>query len=247
MSLAGRAALITGVSRRDDIGFAIARRLGALGADLLLHAHEPEPGAHEGIEAPRLEAVEADFTDADAPQRVVGAAVAAYGHLDVLVVNHAADAPQALGEMTAEMIDRSLAVNVRAPLLLVQAFAAQHDGRPGGRVILLTSGQYHDVMPRELPYVAGKGALHQLTLTLAGVLAPAGITVNAVDPGPTDTGWPTPGIRAAVLERMPFGRWGEPDDAARLIAFLASDDGRWVTGQVVGSTGGEGLARPPSP
>jgi 3-oxoacyl-[acyl-carrier protein] reductase len=238
--LAGRTALVTGVSRRAGIGFAIARRLAQAGADVVLHAHGPEPGIAADV-APGARLIVADFTDPRAPDAVMAEAAP----VDVLVVNHALDAPQALGEMTAEVIDRSLAVNVRAPLLLVQAFAAQHDGRPGGRVILMTSGQYHDVQPRELPYVAGKGALHQLTLTLAGVLAPRAITVNTVDPGPTDTGWATPEIHAAVKARMPFGRWGEPDDAARLIAFLASDDGRWITGQVIGSTGGDKLL--PSP
>lgn len=237
MSLRGRVALVTGVSRRAGIGYAIAQRLSEAGAELIIHAHEPEAGIAADID-PAARLVEADFTDPEAPAALLAAA----GRVDVLVINHAMDAPQALGEMTAGVIDRSLAVNVRAPLLLVQAFAEQHDGREGGRVILLTSGQYHDVMPRELPYVAGKGALHQLTRTLAGVLAPRRITVNAVDPGPTDTGWATPEIHADVLRTMPMGRWGEPDDAARLIAFLASDDGRWITGQVIGSTGGEGLA-----
>ena len=132
----------------------------------------------------------------------------------------------------------ALAVNVRASLLLVQAFHARHDGRPGGRVILMTSGQHRGAMPGELPYIAGKGALHQLTASLAAALAPKRITVNCVDPGATDTGWPTPEIRRQVLAEEPFGRWGEPDDAARLIAFLCSGDGRWVTGQVITSSGG---------
>ena len=96
-------------------------------------------------------------------------------------------------------------------------------------------------MPGELAYVAGKGAIHQLTLSLAAELAPRRITVNTVDPGPTDTGYATPDIHAAALATLPMGRWGEPDDAARLIAFLASDDAGWITGQVITSAGGEGL------
>jgi 3-oxoacyl-[acyl-carrier protein] reductase len=127
---------------------------------------------------------------------------------------------------------------VRASLLLVQAFHARHDGRPGGRIVLLTSGQHRGPMPGELPYIAGKGALHQLTLSLAAAVAPKRITVNTVDPGATDTGWPSPAIHAEVLAQEPFDRWGEPDDAARLIAFLCSEDARWVTGQVITSSGG---------
>lgn len=144
--------------------------------------------------------------------------------------------------MTAEEIDVSLAVNVRASLLLVREFAARHDdARPGGRVILLTSGQHRGPMPEELPYIAGKGALHQLTASLAAHLAPRGILVNTVNPGPTDTGWATPEQHAEALERMPLRRWGEPADAARLIAWLATDDAAWIVGQVIDSDGGFSL------
>ena len=120
----------------------------------------------------------------------------------------------------------------------MQAFHAAHDGRDGGRVVLLTSGQHRGPMPGELPYVAGKGALHQLTPSLSAAVAGKRITVNAVDPGATDTGYATAESHAAVVAREPWGRWGEPDDAARLIAFLCSDDARWITGQVITSSGG---------
>jgi 3-oxoacyl-[acyl-carrier protein] reductase len=198
-----------------------------------VHASEPD-----APEVPGAVRVHADFADPEAPERVVEAAVAAHGHLDVLVVNHAHSSDFALGELTAAEIDRALIVNVRAPLLLVQAFHARHDGREGGRVVLMTSGQHRGPMTREPAYVAGKGALHQLTATLAAAVADKGITLNAVDPGATDTGWASPEIHAEVLAQEPFGRWGQPDDAARLIAFLCSEDGRWITGQVITSSGG---------
>jgi 3-oxoacyl-[acyl-carrier protein] reductase len=178
--------------------------------------------------------VEADFADPEAPERVIDAA----GELDILVANHAHSSPVGLGELDAAEIDRALAVNVRATLLLVQAFYVRHDGREGGRVILMTSGQHRGPMPGELPYIASKGALHQVTASLAAHLAPRGITVNTVDPGATDTGYATPELRAEVLASEPQGRWGEPDDAARLIAWLCSDEARWITGQVINSTGG---------
>src|SRR5690606_40933640 len=144
-----------------------------------------------------------------------------------------------LEDLTAEQIDQHFQVNVRATLLLVQAWAARHDdSRPGGRVILMTSGQHLGPMPGELAYIASKGALHQLTQSLAAHLAPRGITVNTVNPGATDTGYADPETYAAVLAQEPMGRWGQPDDAARLIAWLATDDARWVTGQVLNSTGG---------
>jgi 3-oxoacyl-[acyl-carrier protein] reductase len=176
--------------------------------------------------------------DPEAPERCVAAAAQRFGHLDVLVVNHAHSSNRGLGELDAAELDRALIVNVRASLLLVQAFHLRHDGREGGRLILMTSGQHRGPMPGELPYIAGKGALQQLTASLAAAVAPKRISVNCVDPGATDTGWATPAVHAEVLAAEPFGRWGEPDDAARLIAFLCSDDGRWITGQVITSSGG---------
>jgi 3-oxoacyl-[acyl-carrier protein] reductase len=127
--------------------------------------------------------------------------------------------------------------NVWASLLLVQEFAAQHDdSRAGGRVVLFTSGQHLAPMSREVAYAVSKGALHQATRTLADELADRGITVNTINPGPTDTGW---GLGAQDAGRfMPFGRWGQPDDAARLVVWLCSDDARWITSQVLDSEGG---------
>jgi 3-oxoacyl-[acyl-carrier protein] reductase len=225
--------LITGAGREAGIGFALARRLAAGGYRLALHAVERDAARLDGATH-----IHADFRDPHAPEHVVREAGEALGHLDVLVVNHAHSVNAGLGELDAAQIDEALEINVRASLLLVQAFYADHDGRPGGRIVLMTSGQHRGPMPGELPYIAGKGALHQLTPSLAAAVAPKRITVNTVDPGATDTGWATPQVREWVLARAPFGRWGEPDDAARLIAFLCSPDAGWITGQVITSSGG---------
>ena len=93
-------------------------------------------------------------------------------------------------------------------------------------------------MTGEIAYAASKGALHQITASLSDLLVERGIAVNAVNPGPTDTGYADPEAHAQVLRRMPLGRWGQPDDAARLIAWLVADEGQWVTGQVINSEGG---------
>jgi 3-oxoacyl-[acyl-carrier protein] reductase len=180
---------------------------------------------------------EADFADPDAPGHVVAAATAAVGPLDILVVNHARSGHGRLAEVTATELDAFLHENVRAALLLVREFAVRHDdSRPGGRVVLMTSGQHIAPMAGEVAYAVSKGALQQATLTLADELADRGITVNTVNPGPTDTGW---GLADRDPTRaMPFGRWGRPADAARLIAWLCSDDAAWITGQTIDSEGG---------
>jgi 3-oxoacyl-[acyl-carrier protein] reductase len=247
VDVGGRNALVTGVSRRSGIGFAVARRLLESGASVFVQgwaAHDAaqpwgaEPGGTESIARELgVPFVEADFADPVAPARVVSAARDALGPIDVLIVNHARSGLGRLSELTAEELDGFLHENVRASLLLVKEFAAQHDdSRPGGRVILFTSGQHLGPMTREIAYAVSKGALHQVTRTLAEELADRGITVNTVNPGPTDTGW---GLGEHDPGRaMPFGRWGEPDDVARLVAWLCSDDGRWITGQVIDSEGG---------
>jgi 3-oxoacyl-[acyl-carrier protein] reductase len=254
MSLRGRVVLVTGASRRLAIGAGVARRLVADGAAVLLHSWSPhdaeqpwgaDPGGVETLVAElrhqggRIEHVCADLADPDdAPARLVGAARRTFGRLDGVVANHARSSAQALEELTAAEIDLSYAVNTRATMLLVQAFAAQHDDRPGGRVVLFTSGQYHSAMPGELPYIASKGALHQLTRSLAVHLMPRRITVNCVDPGPNDTGYADAGTRIAVAARNPGGRWSTPADTARLVAWLISDEANWITGQVIASDGG---------
>jgi 3-oxoacyl-[acyl-carrier protein] reductase len=264
--LDGRVALVTGVSRRIGIGMAVARRLAALGADLFvtswtIHDREQpwgaDPGGMDAVlaelragaappQAPgagdpagrRVEHLEADLLDPEAPGRVVAAAVAAFGRVDILVCNHARSSEGDLARLTAAELDTTLAVNTRAVLLLVQAFAAQHDGRPGGRVVLFTSGQQLGPMPDELAYATSKGALVAITPTLADTLADQGITVNTVNPGPTDTGYADEAVRERVATRFPAGRWGTPDDVARLVAWLCTDEAAWVTGQVINSEGG---------
>ena len=246
----GRVALVTGASRRAGIGQAVVERLVADGFAVLVHGWEPhdaeqpwgeDPGSARAL-VRRLgdstALVEADLADPAAPAVLVQAAVERFGRLDVLVANHARSSEQSLEELTAEELDLSHAVNTRGSLLLCQAFSRAFTAADGGRVVLFTSGQHHGAMPGELPYIATKGALHQLTGSLAVHLMPRGITVNCIDPGPTDTGYASPEAVAAVAARHPGGRWGTPADTARLVSWLASPESAWVTGQVIGSDGG---------
>ncbi|HEX6021480.1 MAG TPA: SDR family oxidoreductase [Solirubrobacter sp.] len=252
-TLTSRAALVTGVSREGGIGAAIARRLAADGFALFLtgwsphDAEQPWGADADGAErlvdelrsaGARVEFASADFADPDAPQRVMAAARAALGPIDVVVANHARSARQSLHELTARELDLSFALNARATLLLVRAFSEQHTDGAAGRVVLFTSGQYHGAMPDELPYIASKAVVQQLTATLAVELAGRNITVNSVNPGPNDTGYATGELRRRVEEAIPAGRWGEPADAARLVAWLCSDEADWITGQTIASDGG---------
>jgi 3-oxoacyl-[acyl-carrier protein] reductase len=240
-----RNALVTGVSRRAGIGYATARRLLDDGTAVFIHGWtEHDRGQEWGDEPEGTEAVaaelgvpfvEEDFADPEAPARVVQAARDALGSLDILVANHARSGHGRLGELTAEHVDAFLHENVRASLLLAKDFTAQFEGATG-RIILMTSGQHLGPMSSEVAYAVSKGALQQATMTLAEELAPRGITVNTVNPGPTDTGWGL--ANWDHTDAMPFGRWGEPDDAARLIAWLCSEDAGWITGQTINSEGG---------
>ncbi|OZV81108.1 hypothetical protein CA850_13310 [Micromonospora echinospora] len=245
-----RVALVTGVSRGVGIGAAVARTLAAAGHRLLLTGlpryddAQPYGGDPQGVPAllsdldGRARYVTADLLDPAAPADLVAEAVRRYGRLDAVVAVHAYSTRTPLGTLAADEIDRHLLVNVRATLLLAEAFAAAFTAGEGGRLLLFSSGQRLGPMPDELAYAASKAAVENLTTQLAPLLMPRGITVNCVNPGPTDTGYAPPEVHAAVARHFPGGRWGTPDDAARLVAFLCSPEARWITGQVIDSEGG---------
>lgn len=248
--LTGRVALVTGASRRSAIGAAIVRRLAADGAAILVHSwaaadgERSDPGGTEQLVEELCAAggslihVSADLADPDTPAQLVAAARESFGRLDLLIANHARSTRQSLEDLTAAELDLTYAVNTRATLLLVQEFAAQYGPGPGGRVVVFTSGQYHGVMPAELPYIASKAALRELTPTLAAHLIARGITVNCVNPGPNNTGYADDAGWARVAERNPGGRASTPHDTSRLVGWLVSDEAEWVTGQVIASDGG---------
>ncbi|MFE0379004.1 SDR family oxidoreductase [Streptomyces inhibens] len=260
LPLLGRTALVTGASRRAGIGYAAARRLAAYGAGVYLHHHVPhdarqpwgaDPGGPEAVAAGvRALAVPgavvahgpADLARPDTPARLIDTAAETLGgRLDILVANHAlSGADGTLDAIDAAMLDAHWAIDTRSVILLVQAYARRRaEGLPGGRIVMLTSGQdLGGGMPEEVAYGLAKGALASATRTLAGALAGLGVTVNTVNPGPVDTGYAVGELRERVAGCFPGGQWGAPDDPARLIAWLATDEAAWITGQVINSEGG---------
>jgi 3-oxoacyl-[acyl-carrier protein] reductase len=266
LPLRGRTALVTGASRRGGIGFAVARRLAAYGASVYLHHHVPHDAAQpwgadpEGPEAlaaavrevrgdpdARVPHGPADLSAAGAPAALLAVAAEALGgRLDILVANHALSGSDGnLDTIDAAMLDAHWTVNTRSVILLVQAYARLRatlpERTPGGRIVMMTSGQDQaGGMPEEIAYSLGKGALASATRTLATSLAALAVTVNTVNPGPVDTGYLTGAAYDRVAAMFPAGRWGMPDDPARLIAWLATDEARWITGQVIDSEGGYG-------
>lgn len=252
--LSGRVAVVTGASRRGGIGAAICRELAGRGADVLFtHWRAYDRVAGESGEDPegpeslltelrslgaRAEEFEADLSLPETPEQVLEAAAGRLGAPSILVNNAAHSTRDGYERLDAATLDAHYAVNVRATALLSVGFARGYEDGAGGRIINLTSGQGNGPMPGELAYVASKGAISAFTRTLAAEVGGKGITVNAVNPGPTDTGWMTGEIKAELLPRFPLGRIGLPGDAARLVAWLASDEAGWVTGQVINSEGG---------
>ncbi|QHY94165.1 3-oxoacyl-[acyl-carrier-protein] reductase FabG [Streptomyces sp. S4.7] len=149
-----------------------------------------------------------------------------------------------LKEIDAELLDAHWATNTRSVILLIQAYAKLRAAHPvrirrGSRIMMMTSGQdLRAGMPEEIAYSLSKGALASATHTLAASLGGMGITVNTVNPGPVDTDYLTGEAYDKIAGMFPAGRWGMPDDPARLIAWLATDEAEWITGQVINSEGG---------
>ena len=251
--LRSRVALVTGVGRRRGIGSAICRALAYRGADIFFTywkaydrdapwpTDEAEPEVLLGelrSVGLRAEGMDLDLSLPNSPERLLDVVVGRLGPPSILVNNAAYSTRDGFERLDAQTLDAHYAVNLRAAALLSVGFARRYPGGPGGRIINLTSGQSLGPMPEELAYAATKGAIEAFTLTLAAEVGHRGITVNAVNPGPTDTGWMTEELERELAAKFPTGRVGEPEDAARLVAFLAGDEARWITGQIIHSEGG---------
>ncbi len=246
--LTGRVALVTGVSRAIGIGVAVAERLHGMGATVFATGWSPHDvempwGVGQAVSLPSIDLAQHDLAEPGVATALVDEVVERHGRLDIVIAVHARSSEGGLAEVTEVELDRCWAANVRSVVMLAQRFAEVHeppptDRAPIGRMVWFTSGQALSPMDGELAYAVSKGALHQLTGSLAHALVPARIVANCINPGPVDTGYAPPEVVEAVQRRFPDGRWGQPDDVANLIAFLVSDAGAWIRGQVIDSEGG---------
>jgi NAD(P)-dependent dehydrogenase (short-subunit alcohol dehydrogenase family) len=241
-SLRDRTAIVTGASR--GIGAATARALDRAGARVALVARsradlEETAG---GLEHDPIVMV-ADLGDPQAPVDVGLKALRALGQVDILVNNAAAAARLDTVDSEASAIDEMLAVNIRAPLLLIATVVPSMIERGSGSIINLSSVSALVGTPRRAAYAASKGGIDAATRSMAIELGPSGIRVNAVAPGVVETAlWAKnreiPGVIEKIQEQTPLRRWAAPEDIADVIVFLASDAARFVTGETISADGG---------
>ncbi|KAJ5684114.1 uncharacterized protein N7477_000459 [Penicillium maclennaniae] len=238
MSLSGKVVLITGSSR--GIGKATALRLASEGASIVINYISNEASANrlvEQIGSDRALAVQADASNLTDLDRLVDSAVAKFGKIDILIPNAGILLMADLEHTSEADFDQTYNLMVKGPYFLAQK-AAKHIPT-GGRIIFVSTGvtAVSNIAPTYLLYASAKGAVEQMTRVMAKDLARKGILVNAVAPGPTSTELFLQGkseqVLAAVANFSPFGRVGEPEEIASVMAFMCGQDSSWMSGQIV--------------
>jgi 3-oxoacyl-[acyl-carrier protein] reductase len=244
--LKGKVAIVTGASR--GIGRAVAERLARDGAAVAINYATSEAEARE-VEAVitdrgGLAAIfQADISRPLEIRRLFRGCMERFGRLDILVNNAAAFLSKPLADTTEQEFDATFALNARGAFFTMQEAARLLPDE--SRIINISSSATTVGFPGLAVYLGSKAALEQFTLVLANELGPRRITVNTVAAGPTETKmltsllktWPTE-ARAMLAQRTPLGRIGEPRDVADVVAFLAGEASRWITGQFIRADGG---------
>lgn len=248
-----RIAIVTGASRLKGIGKAICIELAKKNIDIFftywtnydnempwkVNTNEPQLIKKEILDyGVNCASLELDLTKANATESLLTEVEQTLGHPSILVNNATYSTSTDIDNFTALDLDKHYNLNVKATTLLTIAFIRRFKHSKGGRIINITSGQSLGEMSNEIAYAITKGAIETLTKTISQKIAAQGITINAVNPGPTDTGWMDEQLYADLKKRFPMNRVGQPNDAARLISFLCSEEGEWITGQIIHSEGG---------
>lgn len=244
LDLTGRAALVTGGGR--GIGRAITRSLAAAGAAVTVNYRGNSAAAEATVAeiqaaGGEAAAAQADVSDSKAVEAMVKAAIARFGRLDILVNNAGITHDALLLRMKDEEFDDVLATNLRGVFLCTRAVLRQMSKQRSGRIVNITSVIGLIGNPGQANYAAAKAGVIGFTRAAAREIAPRNVTVNAVAPGFIETemtdilGEET---RKAILERIPLGRLGQPEEVAELVTFLASDAAAYITGQTFGIDGG---------
>lgn len=246
--LDGKTALVTGASR--GIGRAIARRLAHHGAFVIVHFNTAEADAASVVQAitatgGQAAAARADLATPAGATLLADAALALLNgrNLDILVNNAGISRRAEIQDVTPEQFAQTLQVNLQSPFFLIQRLLPHLN--QGGRIVNVSSIGTRTAYPAMASYAPSKAGLEALTLLLAPQLGPRGITVNAVRPGATATdmnaGARDPATAAATATTIALGRVGQAEDIAKVVAFLASPDSGWITGQCLDASGGQRL------
>jgi NAD(P)-dependent dehydrogenase (short-subunit alcohol dehydrogenase family) len=236
---ANKVALVTGGG--TGIGRAVAEALVAEGAKVVVTGRREEPLKQLAGQYPdTVRYITTDVTEKGAPADAVRFVIEQFDRLDVLVNNAGVGTLAPLVELDDDALEQTLSVNVRG-LLITTREAIPHLSKSGGAVVNISSTLAQASMPGASAYSGAKAAVERITSALAAELGPQGIRLNSVAPGITETDM-SAGIPQEMLDGMiaqtPLGRLGRPEDIAKAVAFLASDDASWITGQVLQSSGG---------
>ncbi|MBS0181105.1 MAG: glucose 1-dehydrogenase [Nitrospira sp.] len=238
-SLSGKVAIVTGAS--NGIGRAIAERLADNGAIAVVNYSKSAEQAQQVVAVIQAKggkalAVQADMSQVSDARRLVVDTVKQFNRLDILVNNAGKFMPKTLEETTEEDFNSVIALNAKGPYFAMQEAARAL--KDGGRIVNISTGGTHLHFPGATAYLGSKAALEQYTKGLAQELASKGITVNTVSPGFTDTGMMTEEYRQIGIQLSPMKRLGVPKDIADVVAFIVSEDARWLTGQTIQVGGG---------
>ncbi len=246
--LQGKTALVTGASK--GIGAGIARELAAAGAAVVVNYASDQSGAQSAVQeiaaaGGRAGAIQADVSQAADVARLFEQATKVFGTLDILVNNAGVYQAMPVAELTEEEFHREINVNLLGPLLVIRE-SLGHFGPDGGSIINIGSGASRSHPPGYSIYSASKAGLDAVTGVLAKELAPRKIRVNSVNPGATlSEGTKTAGLYGVgsdvekhLVAMTPLGRMGTPEDIAKVVVFLASEDSGWLTGEVILASGG---------